>query len=70
MGTRDSARTADTSLRLTVAEAAKIAGVSQDQIRRWIRATEPPYLEAQRAGTKLLIKPEALEACLDSLPSA
>lgn len=58
------------ALRYTVAEAAKVAGVSQDQIRKWIRATEPPYLEAQRAGSKLLIKPEALEACLDSLPSA
>jgi excisionase family DNA binding protein len=59
------------TLRYTVAEAARAAGVSEATIRKAIHATAPPYLEAQKAGARrILIRPEALEAWLDSLPPA
>ena len=53
-----------------LAEAAKAAGVSIDTLRKAIRATEPPYLRAKKAGTKWLIKASDLADWLDSLPDA
>ena len=56
-------------LSYSVAEAARVVGVSPDTIRKAINATEN-YLPARRVGTKRLILAADLAAWLDALPSA
>lgn len=61
-------------LALTVREAADLARVSPDTIKRAIHATSsaqfPPPLRAKRAGRGFLILTDDLHVWLDSLPDA
>jgi len=59
-----------TPLAYALPEAARVAGVSTDTLRRAIRATEPPYLKAKKVGSKYVIPATALAEWLDSLPDA
>jgi excisionase family DNA binding protein len=62
--------TAHAPLAVGLREAADLAGVSTDTVRRAIHATEPPYLKAKRVGARFAIKVSDLEDWLDSLPDA
>lgn len=54
----------------SVRDAAELKGVSQDVIRRAVRATEPPFLRAKKVGGRVRIDENALEDWWASLPDA
>ena len=57
-------------LAYTVSEAADLASVSSDTIRRAIHTTDGPSLVAKRVGRKYLITADALRAWLAAHPDA
>jgi transposase len=63
-----------TALGYSIPEAAEVAGVSADYIRRAIHTTAPtperPALRAKKAGAKYLILADDLRAWLQQLPDA
>lgn len=66
-----SAKTPATAQRaFSVAAAADLKGVSQDTIRRAVRATEPPFLRAKKVGGRIRIAEDELEAWWTSLEDA
>lgn len=58
----------------SITEAAEVAGVSPDTIKRAIHATVPtperPSLRAKKLGAKYLVLADDLRAWLQSLPDA
>lgn len=61
-------KTAEKAYRLK--EAAEIKGVSQDTLRRAIKATSGNTLTAKKAGKGYLVKASDLDAWFDGLPEA
>lgn len=53
-----------------IAEAAQVAGVSVDTLRRAIHSDRPPYLKAKKLGARILITRDALAEWLSQLPDA
>lgn len=54
----------------TLAEAADLKSVSQDTLRRAIRATEGATLSAKKVGGRLRVTASALDAWFDQLEDA
>jgi excisionase family DNA binding protein len=54
----------------SIQQAAALKGVSQDTIRRAVRATEPPFLRAKKIGGRIRIGEHDLEDWWTQLPDA
>jgi transposase len=59
-----------TKLYVPIREAADMVGVSEWTIRKWLHATEAPYLRGKKVGAKTVILTADLEALMQSLPDA